>query len=161
MSRSKAAMGLVSSEVAVTLRAAWRARPGQGPPARSARASSGSQMSAARSLRSRGELGLGGGNGRGMVEDKAGALALEGGGLDGAEPGAFLVGGLALHAEDNAAVSEGHGQAADAGDDFGAPARVPGKPQALGRGFPVAGGCLGWLIHGAQDVGGFFVVARV
>ena len=73
------------------------------------------------------DLGLSGGDGGGVVTDEAGALLLERVRVEVSEAFAGFVGGLALHAEDDAAVSQGGGQGADSGDDFGAPAGEVGE----------------------------------
>jgi hypothetical protein len=60
-----------------------------------------------------------------VIEDEAGALAAQVGRklVELSKALAFLVAGFALHVDDNAAVGEGFGQAANGGDGFWAPGR--------------------------------------
>ena len=67
------------------------------------------------------------GDGLVVIEDEAGALAAEGGGVEISEALTGFVGGLALHADDDAAVGEGVGEAANGGDGFGAPGGEAGE----------------------------------
>ena len=103
----------------------------------------------------------------GVVEDEAGALAFEVGGIEVAEAFALFVGGFALHADDDAAVGEGFGQASDGGHDFGAPAGETGEAEG-GRGVVGVSVWLeGWRqrrwrrLADADDVGGFAGVTGV
>ncbi len=78
-----------------------------------------------------GDGGYGAGDCLLMIEDETGALATEFGGDGGEMPEAvgFFGPGFALHVDDDAAVGEDFGEAANAGDGFGAPG---GKEQSGG-----------------------------
>src|SRR6185436_13680134 len=68
-----------------------------------------------------GDLWPGRGDLAGMIENEAGALPAQVQGVEAADALTFFRGDFALHAEDDAAISQGFGQVADLGDDFGAP----------------------------------------
>ncbi len=106
-------------------------------------------------------FGLGVGDLCGVVVDEADAFSLEVGGFEVAKAGALFVAGFALHAKDDTAVGEGDGEATDTGDDFGTPTRVAGKAKGQGVGITSGREVEGWLIVGAQDEGGFFVVTGI
>src|SRR5690349_7874395 len=62
------------------------------------------------------KIGLGGSDGGGVVLNEADALTAELFGIEFAESFALFLRGLALHADDNAAIGEGVGQATDGSD---------------------------------------------
>ena len=64
---------------------------------------------------------LSGGDGVGVVDDKACALTREAGAIEFSESLTLVVDGLALHADDDTAVGEGVGEMTDGGNGFGAP----------------------------------------
>ena len=96
------------------------------------------------------------GDGVGIIENEAGALALEVVGVQAVESFAGFAGGLAVHADDDAAVGEGFGQMTNGGHDLGAPGRKSGK--AGGRAGIVGCGRTG---ADADDVRGLAGVAGV
>ena len=67
------------------------------------------------------EFRLGIGDGPGVVADEPGAFLTERRGVQISEAVALLVDGFAVHADNDAAVGEGVGKAADGGHGFGAP----------------------------------------
>src|SRR5258708_33204990 len=78
-------------------------------------------------------FGRGGGDLGLMIQDEAGALAAGWAWLQEAGAFALLDAGLAVHADDDAAVSKGVGQSADGGHDLWAPAGEPGDGAGVGR----------------------------
>src|SRR3954469_22501636 len=85
------------------------------------------------------ELGSRRGDRLGVVLHKTGAFALELKSLEAAEAFTFFGLSFALHADENAAVGEGIGEAADGGHGFGAPAREFAEAGAIGFGLFLAG----------------------
>ena len=79
-----------------------------------------------------GNLGAGLGDGVAMFGDELSAALPECDGVEAVHAFAFFAGHLALHGDDDAAVGESVGQAADGSHDFGAPAGVSSESARSG-----------------------------
>ena len=90
-----------------------------------------------------GDVGAGGSDLLGVIEDEAGTLAAQRLAVEVPDAFAFLGGQFALHADENAAVGQGFGQVADGGDDFGAPTGEADEPGAT-RQKQGRAGRVGW-----------------
>ena len=71
-----------------------------------------------------GAFGSSGGDGVRVVGDELEALVADREGVEIAEALALFGGGFAFHAKDDAAISQGVGEMADGGENFGAPGRI-------------------------------------